>query len=151
MLLAVAAAGCSRAQGPSLAPALLQVLSADGLPGPTRTCNEAPSPGPRLAGRFHENESCSVVSDSLRPHGLHGPWDSPGQNTGVGSLSLLQGIFPTQGSNPGLLHWRWILHHVSHKVSPRILEWAAFPFSRGSSRPRDRTRVSRIAGGSFTS
>ena len=151
MLLAVAAAGCSRAQGPSLAPALLQVLSADGLPGPTRTCNEAPSPGPRLAGRFHENESCSVVSDSLRPHGLHGPWDSPGQNTGVGSLSLLQGIFPTQGWNPGLLHWRWILHHVSHKVSPRILEWAAFPFSRGSSRPRDRTRVSRIAGGSFTS
>ena len=151
MLLAVAAAGCSRAQGPSLAPALLQVLSADGLPGPTRTCNEAPSPGPRLAGSFHENESCSVVSDSLRPHGLHGPWNPPGQNTGVGSLSLLQGIFPTQGSNPGLLHWRWILHHVSHKVSPRILEWVAFPFSRGSSRPRDRTGVSRMAGGSFTS
>ena len=115
MLLAVAAAGCSRAQGPSLAPALLQVLSADGLPGPTRTCNEAPSPGPRLAGRFHENESCSVVSDSLRPHGLHGPWDSPGQNTGVGSLSLLQGIFPTQGSNPGLPPCRWVRYQLSHK------------------------------------
>ena len=53
-----------------------------------------------------ESESRSVVSDSLRPHGLYSPWDSPGQNPGVGSLSLLQGIFPTQGSNPGLLHWQ---------------------------------------------
>ena len=43
-----------------------------------------------------------VASDSLRPHGLCSPWNSPGQNTRVGSLSLLQGIFPTQGSNPGL-------------------------------------------------
>ena len=43
-----------------------------------------------------ESESRSVVSDSLRPHGLCSPWNSPGQNTGVGSLSLLQGIFPTQ-------------------------------------------------------
>ena len=50
-----------------------------------------------------ESESCSVVSDSLRPHGLYSPWNSPGQNTGVGSHSLLQGIFPTQGSNSGLL------------------------------------------------
>ena len=49
-----------------------------------------------------ESESRSVVPDSLRPHGLYSPRDSPGQNTGVGSLSLLQGIFPTQGSNPGL-------------------------------------------------
>ena len=49
-----------------------------------------------------ESESCSVVSDSLRPHGLYSPWNSPGQNTGVGILSLLQGIFPTQGSNLGL-------------------------------------------------
>ena len=54
-------------------------------------------------------ESCSVVSDSLQPHGLYSPWNSPGQNTGVGSLSLLQGIFPTQGSNPGLPHCRRIL------------------------------------------
>ena len=44
-----------------------------------------------------ESESPSVVSDSLRPHGLYSPWNSPGQNTRVGSLSLLQGIFPTQG------------------------------------------------------
>ena len=47
------------------------------------------------------NESRLVVSNSLQPHGLYGPWNSPGQNTGVGSLSLLQGIVPIQGSNPG--------------------------------------------------
>ena len=57
----------------------------------------------------------SVVSDSLQPHGLYGPWNSPGQNTGVGGLSLLQGIFPTQGSNPGLPHCRRILDPLSHK------------------------------------
>ena len=68
------------------------------------------------------SQSCSVVSDSLRPHGLQSPWTSPGQNTAVGSLSLLQGIFPTQGSNSDLLHCRWILYQLSHKRSPRILE-----------------------------
>ena len=62
-----------------------------------------------------KSESCSVVSDSLQPHGLHSPWNSPGQNTGVGSLSRLQGIFPTQGSNPGLPHCRQILYHLSHQ------------------------------------
>ena len=56
-----------------------------------------------------ESESRSVVSDSWRPHELYSPWDSPGQNTGVGSLSLLQGVFPTQGLNPGLPHYRPIL------------------------------------------
>ena len=55
------------------------------------------------------------MSDSLRPHGLYSPWNSPGQNTRVGSLSLLQGIFPNQGSNQGLPHCRWILYHRSHK------------------------------------
>ena len=55
----------------------------------------------------------------------YNPWNSPGQNTGVGSLSLLQGIFPTQGSNPGLPHCGWILHQLSHKGSPRILERVA--------------------------
>ena len=78
------------------------------------------------------------------------PWNSPHQNTGVGSLSLLQRIFPTQGSNPDLPHCRWILYQLSHKGSPRILEWVAYPFSRGSSWPRNRTRVSCIAGGYFT-
>ena len=77
-----------------------------------------------------ESESSSVVSDSLRPHGLYRPWNSPGQNTGVGSLSLLQGIIPTQGSNSGLLHCRWILYQLSQKGSPRILEWVAYLFSR---------------------
>ena len=63
-------------------------------------------------------ESRSVVSDSLQPHGLHSPQNSPGQNTGVCSLSLLQGIFPTQGSNPGLPHSRWILYQLSYQGSP---------------------------------
>ena len=98
---------------------------------------------------IYKSESCSVVSDSLWPHGLS-PWNSPGQNTGVGSLFLLQGIFPTQGSNPGLPHCRRILYWLSHKGSPRILEWVAFSFSRGSSQPRDWTQVSHIAGGFFT-
>ena len=96
------------------------------------------------------SESCSVMSDSLWPHGLYSPWNSPGQNTGVDSLCLLQGIFPTHGSNPGLLHCRQILYQLSHKGSPRILEWVAYPFSSGSSPPRDWTRVSCTAGGFFT-
>ena len=95
-----------------------------------------------------ESESCSVVSNSLQPHGLS-PWNSPGQNAGVGSFSLLQGIFPTQGSNPGLLHYRLILYHLSHKRST-IWEWVAYPLSSGSSQPRNPTRVSCIAGGFFT-
>ena len=73
--------------------------------------------------------SHSVVSDSLWPHGLCSPWNSPGQNTGVGSLSLLQGIFPPRGLNPGLPHCRQIIYQLSHKGSPRILEWVAYPFS----------------------
>ena len=62
----------------------------------------------------------------------------------MGSLSLLQGIFPTQGLNPGLLHCRCILYQLSHKGSPRILEWVAYPFSSGSSQPRKQTGVSCI-------
>ena len=72
------------------------------------------------------------------------------KNTGVGGLSLFQQIFPTQGSNPGLLHCRWILYQLSHKGSPRILEWVAYPFSSRSSQPRSQIRVSCIAGGFFT-
>ena len=68
-----------------------------------------------------ESESHSVLSGSLQPHGLHSPWNSPGQNTGVGSLSLLQGIYPTQGSNPGLPHCRRILYQLSHKGSPTLI------------------------------
>ena len=97
-----------------------------------------------------KKKNFSVVSDCLRPHELYSPWSSPGQNTGVGSLSLLQGIFPTQGSNLGLPHCRHILYQLSHKGSPRMLEWVAYPFSRGSFWPRNQTGVSCTAGGFFT-
>ena len=98
----------------------------------------------------YESESHSVVSDSLWQHGLYIPWNSPGQNTGVGGLSLLQGIFPTQESNPGLPHCRLILYQLSHKGSPRILEWVVYPFSSRSSWPRNPTSVFCTAGRFFT-
>ena len=72
------------------------------------------------------------------------------ESTGGGSLSLLQGIFSTLGSNPGPLHCRQILYQLSHKGSPRILEWVAYPFSSRSSWPRNPTSVSCIAGRFFT-
>ena len=83
-----------------------------------------------------ESESLLVMSYSLQPCGRYSPWNSPGQNTEAGSLSCLQGIFPTQTSYPGLPHCRRILYQLSHKGSPRILEWAAYLISRGSSQPR---------------
>ena len=67
-------------------------------------------------------------------------------NTGVGSLSLLQGIFLTQELNTGLLNCRQILYCLSHQGSPRILEWVAYPISSGSSQSKNKTRVSCIAG-----
>ena len=97
-----------------------------------------------------QSESRSVMSNCLQPHGLYSPWNSPGQNTGMGRLSLLQGIFLTQGSNPGLLHGRQILYQLNHKGSPRILEWVAYLFSSGSSQPRNQMGVSCIPGGFFT-
>ena len=116
----------------------------------------------------------------LQPTRLLCPWNSLGKNTGVGGHFLLQRIFPTQGSNLSLLHCRWILtteppgkpsytryisslftivSPIGHSLSgssvhgilqARILEWVAILFSRGSSQPRDRTWVSCIAGGFFT-
>ena len=67
--------------------------------------------------------SCSVMSDSLRPHGVEPtrllcPLNFPGKNTGVGCHFLLQQIFPTQGLNPGLLHCRQVLYHLSQQESP---------------------------------
>ena len=59
------------------------------------------------------------MSDSLRPHGLYSPWNT-GKNTGVGSRALLQGIFPAQGSNAGLQHYRRILYQLSHQGSPLL-------------------------------
>ena len=82
---------------------------------------------------------------------VYSPWNSPGQNTGVGSLSLLQGIFATQGSNPGLLHCRQILYYLSHEGRPRLLVWVAYPFYRGSSQSRNWTGICCIAGRFFTS
>ena len=67
-----------------------------------------------------------------------------------GNLSLLQWIFPTQELNQDLLHCRQILYQLSHKESPRILDWVDYPFFSGSSRPRNRTGVSCIADGFFT-
>ena len=72
------------------------------------------------------------------------------QNTGVDSLSLLQGIFPIQVSSSGLPYCRQILYQLSHKGSPRILEWVTYPFSSGSSWPRNQARFSCITGGFFT-
>ena len=68
------------------------------------------------------SESHSVLSDSLQPHGLYSPWNSPGQNTGVDRHSLLQEIFPTQGLNPGLQQSRRILYQLSQQGSPCALE-----------------------------
>ena len=91
---------------------------------------------------------CDPKDGSPPGSSVHG--DSPGKNTRVCCHALLQGIFPTQGSNPGLPHCRQILYLLSHQGSPRILEWIVYPFSRGFSQPRNQTRSSRIAGGFFT-
>ena len=114
------------------------------------TLSPASSVKPSLTKLSCESASHSVMSDSLWPHGLYSPWNSSGQNTGVGILFLLPGTFPTQGSNPGLPHFRPILYQPSHMGSPRILEWIAYPFSSGSSQPRNWTRVSWSTSGFFT-
>ena len=97
-------------------------------------------PKPGIAPRFP-----TLQADSL-------PAESSGEpkNTGVSSLSLLQWIFLTQESNRGLLHCRQILYQLSHKGSPRILEWVAYPFSSRSSRPRNQTGVACFSSGFFT-
>ena len=89
-----------------------------------------PQPSSPLKVREKVAQSCPTLCDP------YSPWNSPGQNTGVGSVSLLQ-IFQTQASKAGLPHCGQILYHLSHKGSPRILEWVAYLFSRGSSRPRN--------------
>ena len=86
---------------------------------------------------------CNPMAYSPQDSSVHG--DSPGKNTGVGYHAFLQGLFPTQGSNPGFSHCRQIIYQLSHQGSPRILEWVAYPFSSGSSQPRNQTRVSCIA------
>ena len=71
-------------------------------------------------------KDCSPLGSSIHE-------DSLGKNTGVGCHALLQGIFPTQGLNPGLPHCRQILYCLSHQGSPKILEWVAYSISRGFS------------------
>ena len=80
-----------------------------------------------FALKEEKSESCSVISDSLWPHELFSPWNSPDKTNGVGSLALLQGVFPNLGSNPGLLHCRQSFYQLSHKGNPRILEWIPVP------------------------
>ena len=92
---------------------------------------------------MRESESHSVMSDSLQPHGLYSPWNSPGQNTGVGSYSLFLGIFPTQGLNPGGFFTSWATRKAQEY-------WNGIFHSSGSSQPRNLTGVSFIAGGFFT-
>ena len=86
----------------------------------------------------HESEvkvaqSCPALCDPMY-YTVHGILQAEYRS---GSLSLLPGIFPTQGSNPGLLHCKRILYQLSHQGSPRILEWVAYPFSSGSSRTQE--------------
>ena len=96
-------------------------------------------------------QSCLTLHDPMdcSPRGSSVHRDSPGKNTGVGCHALLQGIFPPQGLNPGLPHYR-ILYQLSHKGSPRILEWVTYPFSSRFSRPRNQSGVSCIASRFFT-
>ena len=90
---------------------------------------------------------CDPLDYSPSGSSVHG--DSPGKNTGVGCHALLPWNFPTWESNPGLPHCRWILYCLSHKGSPGILEWVAYPFSSTSSRTGNQTGVSCTAGGFF--
>ena len=99
---------------------------------------------PSVMSNFCDPVDCGSPGSSV-----HG--GSPGKNTGASCHALPQGIFPTQGSNPGLPHCRRILYCLSHQGSPRILEWVAYPFSRGSSQPRNWIGVSCIIGRFFTS
>ena len=110
-----------------------------GLPFPSP--GVLPDPGIKPGSTALQADTLPSKPPGKRPHGLYSPWNSPCQATGVGSLCFLQGIFPTQESNWGLPHCRRILYQLSHKGSPRILEWVAYPFSSGSSQPRNRTGI----------
>ena len=132
-----------------LPPGLLQMRLCSGgcclrvqfnLPAPSLPSG-SPSPPPRCC------LPCPLPSLSpllpLEPAPLSVSRHCPSLNWG---FCLLQGIFPTQEWNWGLLHCRQILYSLSHHGSPRILEWVAYPLSRSSSQPRNQIRVSCIAG-----
>ena len=82
---------------------------------------------------FSVAQSCSTLCDPMdySPPGFSIHGNSPGKNTGVGCHAFLQGIFPTQGLNPGLLHYRWILYCLGHQGIPRILEWISLSLLQG--------------------
>ena len=127
-------------------------LCAAALTVPFSRC---PSTWPTVTINCHQNfstlkVSCSAMSDSLQPHGLHSPWNSPDQNTGVGrfpfSMGSSQPRDPTQVSHiPSGLFTSWATKEAQEN------EWVAYPFARGSFWPRNQTRVSCIAGRFFTS
>ena len=79
---------------------------------------------------------CHPMNYSPPGFSVHG--HSLGKNTGLGCYAPLQGIFPTQGLNPGLPHCWWILYLLSHQARSRILEWVVYPFSEGYSQPRNK-------------
>ena len=126
--------GCSEspeATGPSLLSTIYRTHMSSSPPGPCPLHRGGPvlatlwpvhlcplSLKPKAV--IHESERHSVMSDSLQQYGLYSPWTSPGQKTRVGSHSLLQGIFPTEGSNPGLLHCGWILYLLRHLRKPTL-------------------------------
>ena len=100
-----------------------------------------------LESEVKVRQSCPTLCDPVVR--FLGPWNSAGQNTGVGSLSLLQGIFPVQGLNPGFLHCRKILYQLSPKRSPRILKWVACPFCSGSACPTQESNQGLLMAGGF--
>ena len=104
-------------------------------------------------------QSCLTLCNSMdcSPPGSSVPGDSPGKDNWSGWLCPLPGDLPNSGIIPRSSTLQWILYHLTHQESPLwsqrspwILEWVAYPFSRGSSQPRNWTRVSCIAGGFFT-
>ena len=112
------------------------------------------SSGPRNERKMERDLYCGEAPPSMG-FSRQEYWNGvslPGKpkNTGVSDLSLLQGIFSTQGLNPGPPRCRQILSQLSHKGSPRISKWVAYPFSSRSSRPKNPTAVSCIVGGFFT-
>ena len=108
------------------------------IPAGDRVIPGSPPPAAQRSPGRHD--SPGPIPPTFHPYSGAGSYhvheDSPG-NTGVSCLALLQGIFPTRGSNLGLLQCRQILYHLSHQGSPRMLEWVAYLFSRGSSRSRN--------------
>ena len=105
--------------------------------------------GKRLLGLKSWKWKLLRLVRSLVNHGQYSPWNSPGQNIRVDRLSLLQGILRKQGWSPGISHWRWILHQLSHNGSQRMLEWVAYPFSTKTSLPWNWTDVFSFAGRIF--